>query len=37
MDRYSEIMEELEYVTDHDGFVETCLICGIPCTFTIRA
>ena len=25
MDRYSEIMEELEYVTDHDGFVETCL------------
>jgi len=25
MERYREIMEELEYITDHDGFVETCL------------
>lgn len=25
MEKYCEIMEELEYITDHDGFVETCL------------
>ena len=25
MEKYREIMEELEYITDHDGFVETCL------------
>ena len=25
MDKYREIMEELEYITDHEGFVETCL------------
>ena len=25
MEKYREIMEELDYITDHEGFVETCL------------
>ena len=25
MEKYEEIMEELDYITDHEGFVETCL------------